>query len=191
MLLLNHGDKMNNNLITENLILRKAKKTDLDSIWHNVWEDESIAENMLWKPTKRLEDAVSRLERTIKYQAKNYVYFVCLKESDEAIGFAGVSEKEPGVFEESGICISKKHQGKGYAKEVVEVLKKLVFEELKASRFIYGCFSTNERSRKVCLALGFKYLNSKNITRDWDNKEFVVDNYYFDKEMYEELGVIL
>ena len=177
--------------VFNNLVLRKAKRTDLYSIWHNVWEDETIANNMLWESTKRLEDAVLRLERTIKYQAKNYAYFVCLKESDEAIGFAGVYEKEPGVFEESGLCISKEHQGKGYAKEVVEVLKRLVFKKLKASRFIYGCFSTNERSRRVCLDLGFKYLNSKNITRDWDNKEFLVDNYYFDKEMYEELGEIL
>ena len=66
-------------LITENLILRKAKLTDLELIWKNVWSDEQIAENMLWKVTKTREEAVERLNRTIKYQADNYAYFVCLK----------------------------------------------------------------------------------------------------------------
>lgn len=170
-------------LETKNLILRKAKKDDLDAIYNNIWKDEKIADNMLWEPTKNLKDAVERLNRTIEYQSKNYAYFVCLKEINKPIGFAGIKEKEKGVFEESGICIAREHQGKGYAKEVVSVLKKLIFEELKGNRFIYGCFSTNERSRKVCLSQGFKYLNSEGKIREWDKKQFIVDYYYFDKEM--------
>lgn len=171
-------------LLTENLILRKAKKTDLEKIWNNIWKDENIAENMLWEPTRNINDAITRLDKTIEYQSKNYAYFICLKSNDEPIGFAGIKEKEKGIFEESGICISQKYQGNGYAKEVVLVLKKLIFEELKGNRFLYGCFSTNERSRNVCLSQGFKYLNSESITREWDNKQFIVDYYYFDKEMY-------
>ena len=171
-------------LETHNLILRKAKKDDLDAIYNNIWNDEEIADNMLWKPTNNLEEAVKRLNRTIEYQSKNHAYFVCLKKTNEPIGFAGVKEKEKGVFEESGICIAREHQGNGYAKEVVSVLKKLIFEELKGNRFIYGCFATNEKSKRVCLSQGFKYLNSKNKIRDYDKKEFVVDYYYFDKEMY-------
>lgn len=173
-----------NYLETNNLILRKAKKDDLEYIWNNIWIDDDIASNMLWKPTKTREDAITRLDRTIEYQSKNYSYFICLKSNDEPIGFAGIVEKEPGIYEESGICICRKYQKNGYAKEVVNVLKILVFEKLSANRFLYGCFSTNEPSRKVCLSQGFKYLNSSNVTRDWDNKEFVVDYYYFDKEMY-------
>lgn len=174
-----------NYLITKNLVLRKARETDLDKIWNNVWRDEKIAENMLWEPTLNIDDVTLRLKRTIKYQKDNYAYFVCLKETDEPIGFAGIYEKENNIYEESGICISRKYQGKGYAKEVVEVLKKLVFEELKGDKFLYGCFSINESSRRVCLSQGFKYLDSVKVIRDWDKKEFIVDNYYFDKEMYE------
>ena len=171
-------------LITENLILRKARHEDLEKIWKNIWNDEEIAETMLWKPTKKYEDAVERLSRTIKYQENNYAYFVCLKENDEPIGFAGIKEKEVGIYEDSGICIARKYQGKGYGKEVVKVLKYLVFEELNGNRFLYGCFKNNEKSRKVCISQGFKYLNSGNTIREWDNKEFIVDYYYFDKEMY-------
>ena len=49
---------------------------------------------MLWKPTKKYEDAAERLNRTMKYQADNYAYFICLKSNDEPIGFAGIKEKE-------------------------------------------------------------------------------------------------
>lgn len=93
-------------LFTENLKLRKAKKDDLQLIWKNVWQDEEIAKNMLWEVTKTEEKAHIRLEKTITYQQENYAYFVCLKSNDEPIGFAGVFEKENGIFEESGISKS-------------------------------------------------------------------------------------
>ena len=128
-------------LITENLILRKAKLTDLELIWKNVWSDEKIAANMLWKATETFEDAVERLNRTIKYQSENYAYFICLKSNDEPIGFAGIKEKENGIYEESGICIAEEYQGRGFAKEVVQALKQLIFDKLDGNKFIYGCFS--------------------------------------------------
>lgn len=171
-------------LTTKNLILRKARLEDLEKIWENIWSDEKIAETMLWKTTMTYENAVERLNRTINYQADNYAYFVCLKSNDEPIGFAGIKEKEDKIYEESGICIAREHQGKGYAKEVVQALEKLVFEELKGNMFIYGCFSANEKSKRVCMSQGFRYLNSEETIREWDGKKFLVDYYYFDKEMY-------
>lgn len=173
-------------LITENLILRKAKKDDLQLIWKNVWQDEEIAKNMLWKTTKTEEEAKIRLEKTINFQQENYAYFVCLKSNNEPIGFAGIYEKENGIFEESGICIAQKCQGKGYGKEVVGVLKKLIFEQLGGKRFIYSCFSTNEKSRRVCLSHGFKYFKSEETVREHDGMKFIIDYYYIDREMYEK-----
>ncbi len=172
-------------LETKNLILRKARFEDLNLIWQNVWQDKSIAENMLWEVTDNIDDAKKRMERTIKYQTRQYAYFICLKKNDEPIGFAGVFEKEYGIYEESGICIAKKYQGKGYGKEVVSALKDLVFSKLNGERFIYGCFSTNEKSKKVCLSQGFKYLKSEPHTREYDKLNYISDYYYFDKNMYE------
>ena len=171
-------------LKTDRLILRKAKASDLYLIWNNVWIDESIAKNMLWKVTKTKEEALKRLERTIKYQKENYAYFICLKGTDEPIGFAGIKEKETGIYEESGICIATKYQAKGYAKEVLSALLDLVFNKLDGEKFIYGCFHTNDNSRKVCLSHGFKYLNSEEIVREYDQMKIIVDNYYLDKDMY-------
>lgn len=171
-------------LETEHLVLRKAKLKDLDKIWHNVWSDKRLACNMLWEVVKDEDKALDRLNRTIKYQSENTAYFVCLKETDEPIGFAGVYERSKGIYEESGICIAYQYQGMGYGKEVLKALKYLVFELLHGDVFLYGCFSTNEISKRLCLSQGFKYHSSYPKVREHDNKKFICDYYYYDYKMY-------
>ena len=177
----------NSQLVTEHLILRKAVPSDLELIWNRVWKQEELSKMMLWEPTPTLEEAKDRLERTIQYQKDHYAYFVCLKEINEPIGFAGIQALPNHEYEETGICIAKEFQGKGYAKEVVSALRKLIFEELNGNRFYYGCFHENERSRRVCLALGFRYYHSQVNVREWDQYEHVSDYYYFDRGMYEDI----
>ena len=172
-------------LETEHLILRKAKESDLEAIWNNIWKDKNISDNMLWPVTPTLEEAKERLRKTMNYQSEHYAYFVCLKDTDEAIGFAGVREYDEDSYEDSGLCIATKYQRRGYAKEVLGALLKLVFEKLNKKRFIYGCFSTNDASRKVCYSYGFHYLESKPEVRDHDQFSFTSDNYYLTKEEYE------
>ena len=36
-------------IITDRLILRKARLEDLDDIYNNIWRDKEIASTMLWK----------------------------------------------------------------------------------------------------------------------------------------------
>lgn len=178
-------------LETEHLILRKAREDDVELIWKNVWSDPEMAKTMLWPVTPTLDEAKERIKRTMKYHSENYAYFVCLKENDEPIGFAGVMEVKPKEYEESGICIARKCQGKGYAKEVVARLKKLIFDELGGNRFYYGCFKENDRSRRVCLSQGFLYYKSRVGIREWDQYKHITDFYYFDREMYEkEKGIM-
>ena len=161
-------------LETEHLILRKAKPGDLEAIYKNVWSDESLAKYMLWTPANSLAEAKERLEKTIDFQSKNNVFFVCLKESDEAIGFAGVmpNTDEPGVYNDCGICIAAKFHGKGYGKEVVKALARLIFEELQGTKFHYSCFKENTRSAALCESLGFKYLGIAKKFRKRDNLEY-------------------
>lgn len=82
---------------TPRLVLRKAAPSDLYAIWNNIWRQESIARTMFWQTTSTEEEARERLERTIRYQSLHPAYFVCLKETDEAIGFAGIREREPEI----------------------------------------------------------------------------------------------
>ena len=177
---------MNNQLVTEHLLLRKATIDDLDFIWNRVWKEEELSRMMLWEPTYTFEEAKQRLEKTIEYQKEHDAYFVCLKDTNEPIGFAGIRALPANEYEESGICIAKDFQGRGYAKEVVAALKKLIFEQLGGKRFYYGCFHENEKSRRVCLSQGFRYHHSQINVREWDHYEHQSDYYYFDRAMYEE-----
>lgn len=168
-------------LETPRLRLRKAKESDLTPIWQNVWKDARIAKTMLWQPTESLEEAKDRLARTIRFQAENYAYFVCLKDTDEPIGFAGVKEVEPGVYEDCGICVATDLQNQGLGKEILAALLSFVFDKLGGTRFIYGCFHENERSAAVCQALGFQYAYSMRETRNWDGYEYLCDFYTLDR----------
>ncbi len=167
-------------IYTPRLILRKAKMNDLESVYKNIWSDERLTSKMLWKINENIDEAKERLEKTIEYQSSHYAYFVCPKDSDEVIGFAGIIEVEDGVYEDTGICIANDYQGQGFGKEVVNALKELIFNKLKGKRFLYSAFSDNYHSKKLCESLGFKYLKSENKIREHDKHEYISDVYYLD-----------
>ena len=168
-------------LETARLLLRKARAEDLDAIWRNIWRDLGVAATMLWTPTQTRAAARQRLERTMAYQAENYGYFVCRKDTDEAIGFAGIRETEPGVWDETGICVARAYQGRGYGKEILAALLELAFEKLGGKRFVYSCFRENERSAALCKHFGFALSHSTDITRERDGKTFLTDVYTLDR----------
>ena len=162
---------------TRTLVLRKARDTDLETIWKNVWSDEKLAEKMLWQPTRTLEEARERMLRTKQYQSVYDAFFVCLKENDEPIGFAGIREDSPGEFEETGICICAREQGKGFGREVLEALIDLAFETHKGQVFYYSCFRGNAPSEALCRSCGFVYKDSDVRRRAYDGYEYLCDRY--------------
>ena len=165
---------MINSIKTEHLILRKAQRKDLESIYKNVWSDASLSKYMLWSPVKNLDEAKERLERAIEFQSENNLFFVCLKDTDEAIGFAGFvqSPEDPNVYNAGGICIASKYQNRGYGKEVVKALASLIFDELHGTTFHYSCFKENTASAALCESLGFTYINTVKKLRTRDNLEY-------------------
>ncbi len=166
---------------TPRLILRKAADADLDAVWRNVWSDEALAEMMLWTPTPTREEAVKRLERTKAYQAENCGYFVCLKDTDEPVGFCGIREISPGEWDETGLCIARKYQGQGYGKEMLRALIDLAFRELGGSRFHYSCFHGNAASAALCRSCGFVYTHSEPARRERDGYEYLCDHYVLER----------
>ena len=175
---------MTKELYTEHLHLRKARESDLESVLNNVWSDKRLSETMLWKNTYTIEDAKDRLERTIRLQKDNDAFFICIKDSDEVIGFGVIMEKENGIYEERGICIAVKHQGKGYGKETLMALLKLAFEVHDAKRFIYSSFADNEKSINLALSCGFSFLDSKDMVREKDGMPYICNEYYLNRDDY-------
>ena len=168
----------------EHIILRKAKETDWQSMLENVWGDEDVYRWMLFQPTLTEQDARDRCARSMIYQKENLAWFVALKDTDEAVGMCAIREEEPGCFEECGICVGTKYQGKGYGKEIVALLLDLGFRKLGAEAFRYGYFQDNAKSKKVAEAFGFHYDRSYELTRPWDGAAKQIDSCLLTREEY-------
>lgn len=171
-------------LTGEHIVLRKAQLKDLEAIYRNVWSDKELLKYMFYQPTESFDDAADRLGRTIEFQSNHYAYFAALKDSDEAIGFAGLREVDDGVYSESGICIGRKFQGLGYGKEVLSLLLSLAFKGLYASEFEYAHAVDNNASRALCRHFGFRYTETTKEKRKWDGKEMSIAYYRLTRAQY-------
>ncbi len=168
----------------EHIVLRKAKEDDYKSMLKNVWGDPEVYQWMLFQPTLTEEEAIDRCHRSMEFQKDHYAYFVADKETDEAFGLCAIKENEPGHFEESGIGIAAKYQGKGYGKEVVALLLDLAFNKLGAIDFRYGYYQDNIRSKKVAEYFGFEYDHTYELTRPWDGSLKVIDSCLLTRDKY-------
>lgn len=162
-------------LETKDLILAKAKVEDTPGIWQNFWSDKESAKYMLWKPTETIEEANSRMEKTINYQKDHLAFFVYEKSTMEPIGMAGFYEVEAGVYEDSGIGMGSKFAGKGYGTQILQVLIDYLFNELKINKILYSCFRENVVSHKLVSKFDFNYLFTIADVREWDGLEYAVD----------------
>ena len=171
-------------LESKNIIIRKAKEKDYESMLKYVWSDEEVYKWMLFQPTFSTEDAKERTVRSIEFQKTHYAYFVALKESDMAIGYCGIKEKSDGVFEECGICIGREFQHLGYGKEIVSLLLDLAFNKLNAIAFIYSYYPDNIKSKRLAEHFGFTYDHTEEMIRPWDQSKKIIDLCLLTKERY-------
>ena len=66
-------------IVGNRIILRKAKLTDLDSIYTNIWSDLIVASTMFFEPLLDKEKGIDRLNRTIEFQKDKLMFYVALK----------------------------------------------------------------------------------------------------------------
>ncbi|MCR4622127.1 MAG: GNAT family N-acetyltransferase [Clostridiales bacterium] len=173
-------------LTGEKVVLRKARPGDWESMLRNVWGDEEVYKWMLFTPTHTAEEARARCERSIQFQKEHLAWFVALKDTDEPVGLCAINEYEKGHFEECGICIGTKYQGRGIGKEIVLLLLELAFEKLGAEDLMYGYFRENLRSKALAEKFGFHYVSTRMLVRPWDGAEKVIDKCILTKEEYPE-----
>ncbi len=109
---------------TEDLILGKAKYEDWKSIYRNVWSRPETAKYMYWKLTTDEAEAKERIQRTVAWQQDHDAWLVYEKKSGQAIGFAGIKEIRPHIYEDAGIALGPEYVGKGYGKQILQMYKK-------------------------------------------------------------------
>lgn len=141
-------------LETKDLILDKAKPEDWQAMYRNVWRHRSSARYMRWTVTGRAQDAPERMRRTIEFQKTHDTYLAYLKATGEAIGFAGVEQMSPAIWEEAGICLGPDYVGKGFGKQILQCLIQYA-KGLGAKEFDCLAREENRASRALIVSLGF------------------------------------
>ena len=143
-------------LETDDLLLKKAEFEDWRAMYRNVWSRPETAEFMAWRVTENETDAKGRIQRTIKYQKTHDTYLVYEKKSGQAIGFAGVEEIRPHIYQDASIALGPEYVGKGYGKQILQRLLKYC-RSLGGKEFYYSTRAKNTASKALALSCGFTY----------------------------------
>lgn len=166
-------------LETKDLILKAGEYEDWQDMYNNLWKHEESARYMLWTPLDSEERAKRRMKSTIEFQKRNDLkeYFVYEKKSNQAIGFAGLEEIEPGVYEDTGIAIGPAFTGRGYGKQIVNALTEYAFKQLGATKFVYSCRSQNIASKRLQASCGFTYTHSEERVDNRTGEDYILEFY--------------
>ena len=163
-------------LETRDLIIKKAEQKDWKDMYYNIWRHSESARYMFWSMTTSEEDAKARMERTIAFEATHpYAWLVYEKKSNQAIGFAGITEIEEGVYEDQGVAIGPAFVGKGYGKQIVNALVDFARDELGARKMVLSYRSDNIASKKLQETCGFVYSHSEEKIDPRNGEPYVVE----------------
>lgn len=143
---------------TKRCLVRETIPADVES-FYRIYRDESITEYM--------EDLFEEPERERQY-IRDYIehvygfygfgmWTVCLGESGEVIGRAGLSLREGFEEPELGYVIGKKWQRQGIATEVCREILNYGRDELGFERVRVLMHPENTASEGLCRKLGFRY----------------------------------
>ena len=149
---------------TKDLILDKAKFSDWEGMYHNVWSHPESARYMLWNVTASENDARIRMQKTIEFQKNHDAFLVYEKTNGNPIGFAGVNKIAPAIYEETGICLGPDYVGRGLGKQILQALIQYCRENYGATEFLYSTRENNEASNRLAIAQGFTLIASETKT---------------------------
>lgn len=143
-------------LETEDVLLKKAMFEDWKAMYRNIWSRPESAKYMAWSVTTNEEDAKIRIQKTIQYQKNHDTWCVYEKKSGQAIGFAGVEETRPHIYQDAGIALGPEYVGKRYGKQILQLLLEYC-SSLGGKEFYYFTRANNKASKALALSFGFLY----------------------------------
>lgn len=145
---------------TERLHIRALERGDAARIFAAYGNDPDVARYMTWRLTGKLEDTQKYVDATVDawegkpVESASYGYRIELIESDDLIGAIGF---QPHNFQVAiGYNLVKKHWGKGYASEALEVLTEYLLELPSVFRVWAVHDIENHASGKVLERCGYQ-----------------------------------
>lgn len=161
---------------TKDIILGKAKYEDWQSMYRNVWSRPETAKYMAWKVTDNEEEARERMRRTITWQENYDSWVVYEKSSGQAVGFAGIEELRPNIYQDTGIALGPEYVGKGYGKQILQLLIEYCVS-LGGTAFYYSARSGNSAAKALALSCGFVYQYAEQKTDLRSGKSYTLEIY--------------
>lgn len=170
---------------TADLVLKKAVFEDWRQIYPNLWRHEVSSRYMLWEPTRSEEDAIARMERTLRFQASHPLsWFIYEKRSGSAIGFAGLTELSSGVYEDTGVALGPDFVGRGYGKQVLTALIRHIFDALGGEKLICSCRSENAASRNLQRSCGMVFTHTEDRIDPRNGEPYALEFYEINRFQY-------
>ena len=148
---------------TRDLLLRKGVLADASALYRNVWSRPEAARYMFWPLTTDPKEAPARMARTVAFQAEHDVFTVCEKQTGEAVGWAGLAERSPGVWEETGICLGPDFWGRGWGRQILTLLLSLAAQR-GGREFWYSTRPENGASRALARSCGLSYVRTDRVS---------------------------
>ena len=161
---------------TCDLILDKARFEDWEELYRNVWSRPEAARYMQWRVTSSEEEARARMERTIAWQRDHDVWTVYEKSVGQAIGWAGLAELSPGVWQETSIALGPDFVGRGYGRQILELLMKLA-RERGGTEFRCSARAENTASQALIRSGGFALTGTERKVDPRDDTPYILENY--------------
>ena len=164
-------------LETADLRLGKARASDWEDMYRNVWSRPESARYMFWRLSESEAAARDRMLRTIEFQKTHDTYLVYQKQSGRAIGFAGVEEAWPGVVSEEGVCLGPDYTGRGYGTQILGCLMRYAAARYGAKRFLCSAREENAASNALIRSMGFTLVSRELKTDARDGSVYLLLRY--------------
>ena len=161
---------------TRDLILDKACFKDWADLYRNIWSQPETAQYMLWIVTDSEEEARARMERTIAWQSGHDVWTVYEKSGGQAIGWAGLEELSPGVWQETGIALGPDFVGRGFGRQILGLLMELA-RERGGTEFRCSVWSENTASKALITSCGFTLAAAGPCIDRRNGRPYVLETY--------------
>ncbi len=147
-------------LETARLVIRNWKDVDR-GLFHEINSDEAV---MAFFPFRRSRQEADALLDELRGEIARSGFGFCaleLKETGEAIGFAGIARTDvvptlPAGTAEIGWRLAARHWRKGYATEAARELLRYGFEDLALDRIVSFAVNGNHRSTAVMERIGMR-----------------------------------
>ncbi len=166
-------------LETERLILRNITLDDASDIYLYA-SNKNVGDNAGFKAHESIEETKSIIETILKVASLAIV----LKENNKVVGVISLPKKLDGIYE-LGYSLAEECWNKGIMTEATKALVDYAFKTLNAYEIDAGCFIGNDRSERVLLKCGFKYVGiHEKDYHNYDDKYIDCKRFRLTKDEY-------